>query len=58
MTRIRTFIEESDAASLRARHRRRAQAIAAQMSQMDSQDTCGREPHSSSGPSTSRRPGS
>ena len=58
MTRIRTFLEESDAASLRARHRRRARAIASRMSQTDSQETCGREPDSSSQPSTSRRPGS
>ena len=55
MTRIRTFLEESDAASLRARHRRRARAIASRMSQMDSQETRGREPDSSSQPSTSRR---
>ena len=37
MTRIRTFLEESDAASLRARHRRHARAIAARRSQTDSQ---------------------
>ena len=57
-TQIWTFLEESDATSLRARHRRRARAIAARMSQTDSQETRGREPDSSSRPSTSRRPGS
>ena len=49
---------DSDAASLRARHRRQAQAIAARMSQTTLQVTCAREPDSSSQPSTSRRSGS
>ena len=53
MTRILTFLEESDAASLRSRHRRRARAIAPRMSQ-----TTPKEPDSSSQPSTYRRPGS
>ena len=55
MTRIRTFLEESDAASLRARHCRQTQAIAARMSRTTLQEARGREPDSSSQPSTSRR---
>ena len=58
MTRVRTFLEKSDAASLRSRHRRRAQALASQMSRMTPRETRGQEPDSSSQPSTSRRPGS
>ena len=58
MTRIRTFLEESDAESLRSRHRRRTRAIASRMFQTTPRAACGREPDSSSQPSTSRRPGS
>ena len=58
MTRIRTFLEKSDATSLGARHRRHSRASAARMSRTDSQEICGREPNSSSQPSTSHRPGS
>ena len=48
MTRIRTIREESDAASLRSRHCRRARAIASQMSQTTPREASGREPDSSS----------
>ena len=58
MTWIRTFLEESDFASLRARHRHSAREIAAWMSQTTLQEAHGREPDSSSQPSTSRRSGS
>ena len=54
MTRIRTFLKESDAASLRSRHRRRARAIASRMSQKTTRETHGQEPNSSE----QRRPGS
>ena len=47
MTRILTFLEESDAASLRSRHRRRAREIASQMSQTTPREACGREMDSS-----------
>ena len=58
MARIRTFLEESDAASLRSRHRRRAREIASWMSQTTLREDRCREPDSSSQLSTSRRPGS
>ena len=57
MQRMRTFLEESDAASLRTRHRRCAREIAARMSRTTLQDTGGRAPDVSSRPSTSRRSG-
>ena len=58
MQGMHTFLEDSDAASLRARHRRRARVIAARMLQTTLQDTGGRAPDISSRPSTSRRSGS
>ena len=48
MTRIQTFHEDSDAASLRSRHHRQAWAIASRMSQTNQREACGREPDSSS----------
>ena len=48
MTRIRTFLEESDAASLRSRHRRRAREIASRMSQTTPREAGGRDPDGSS----------
>ena len=58
MQRMRTFLEESDDASLRARHRRRAQEMVAQMSRTTLQDTGSRAPDVSSRPRTSCRSGS
>ena len=58
MQRMRTFLEESDAASLRRRHRRCAREIAAQMSRTSQQDRSDRAPDVSSRPRTSRRSGS
>ena len=57
MQRIRTILEDSDAASLRTRHRRRAWEIAARMSRTSLQEAGDREPDSSSRPSTSRQSG-
>ena len=57
MQRMRTFLEESDDASLRARHRRRAREMASQMSRTTLQDTGCRAPDVSSQPRTSRRSG-
>ena len=54
MTRIQTFLVESVAASLRARHRRHTRAIASRMSQTTPREA----PGSSSQPSMSRRSGS
>ena len=48
MQRIRTFLEDSDAASLRPRHRRRAQEIAARMSRTSLKEAGDREPDISS----------
>ena len=56
MQRMHTFLEESDDASLRARHRRRAQEMAAQMSRSKHCRT--QEVGRSSQPRTSRRSGS
>ena len=58
MQRMRTFLEESDDESLRARHRRRAREMAAQMSRTTLQDTGSRAPDISSRPRTYRRNGS
>ena len=58
MARVRAFIEESDVACLRSRNRRRARAIASQMSQTTLQEARSQESDNSSQPSTSRRPGS
>ena len=58
MTQIRTFLEESDAASLRSRHRRCAREIASRKSQTTPREAGGQEPDGSSQPSTSRRSGS
>ena len=58
MQHMHTFLEESDAASLRAHHRRHAWEIAARISRTTLQDTGGRSPDVSSRPSTSRRSGS
>ena len=44
MSWVRAFIEESDVACLKSRHRRCARAIASQMSQTTPQETCGQEP--------------
>ena len=44
MERMHTFLEESDDASLRARHRRRAREMAAHMSWTTLQDTGSRAP--------------
>ena len=55
---MRTFLEESDASSLRTRHRRCALEIAARMSRTTLQDTGGRALDVSSRPSTSCRSGS
>ena len=55
MQRMRTFLEESDAASLQRRHRRCAREIAARMSRTSLQDTSDQAPDDSSRPSTSRR---
>ena len=57
MQRIRTFLEESDAVLLQARHRRLAQEIVACISRTALQEAGDREPDSSSRPSTSRRSG-
>ena len=54
---MRNFLEESDAASLRARHHLCTREIAAQKSWTTLQDTGGRAPDVSSRPSTSRRSG-
>ena len=58
MQRMRTFLEEADAASLRTRHRRCARAIAARMPRTTLQDTGDRALDVSSRPGTSRRSGS
>ena len=52
------FLDKSDAACLQSRNRRRARAIASQMSLTTPLDAHSREPDKSSQPSTSRRPGS
>ena len=57
MQRIRTFLEESDDASLRARHRRRAQEISARMSQTTPAGGGGSGARQLFRPSTSRRSG-
>ena len=58
MKRMHTFLEESDAASLRRHHRRCARDIAAQMSRTSLRDTEDRTPDVSSQPRVSRRSGS
>ena len=58
MQRMHTFLEESDDASLRARHHRRAREMASQMSRTTLQDTGTRVPDVSSRSKTSRRSGS
>ena len=55
MRRIHAFLEESDAASLRRRHRRCAQDIGTQMSRTSLRDTEDRTPDVSSRPKVSRR---
>ena len=57
MQRIRTFLEGSDAATLRAFHRHRTREIAAQMSRTTLQEAGDRELASSSRPSMYRRSG-
>ena len=52
---MRTFLQESDAASLRTHHHRCTREIAARMSRTTLQDTGGRALDVSSRPSTSRR---
>ena len=54
MRRIHTFLEELDAASLRRRHRRCAQDIAARMSRTSLRDAEDRTPDVSSHPKVSR----
>ena len=58
MQRMHTFLDESDAASLRTRHRRCAREIATQMSRTTLQDTGDWALDVASRPSTSRRSGS
>ena len=58
MQRMHTFLEESDAASLRRRHRRCARDIAARMSRTFLRDTEDRTSEVSSRPRVSRRSGS
>ena len=58
MHRMRTFLEESDAVSLRTRHRRCAREIAARMSRTTLQDSGDRALDVSSRPGMSRRSGS
>ena len=58
MQRMYTFLKESDDASLRAHHRRRARAMAAQMSQTTLQDTGSWALDVPSRPRTPRRSGS
>ena len=55
MRRLHAFLEESYAASLRRRHRRCAQDIAARMSQTSIRDTEDRTPDVSSIPKVTRR---
>ena len=50
MRRMHTFLEESDAASLRRHHRRRAQVIATRMSQTSSRREVDKSPDASSRP--------
>ena len=57
MQRMRTFLKESDNASLRARHRCRTRAMVAQMSRTTLQDTGSRALDVPSRPRTSRRSG-
>ena len=55
MRQMHTFLEESDAASLRRRHHRRAQAIAARMSQTSPRRGVDKSPDVSSRPMVFRR---
>ena len=55
MRRMHTFLEESDAASLRRRHRRRAQDIAARMSRTSPRRGEDKSPDVSSRPMVFRR---
>ena len=55
MRRMHAFLEESDAASLRRRHRRCARDIAARMSRTSLWDMEDRTPYVSSRPKVSRR---
>ena len=57
MRRMHAFLEESDAASLRRRHRRCARDIAARMSRTSLRDMGDRTPDVSSRPKVTRRPG-
>ena len=55
MRRLHAFLEESDAAALRRRHRRCARDIAARMSRTSLRDTEDRTPDVSSRPKITRR---